>query len=224
MFEVCNQMYNNFIKFATNIAIYSIDIYTYFEFWVRKAYFNINTTGSMNNLCEDTNVVIFIDNDDTVKSYKNILEHMSPIEFLNKLEAFVNKKDTPYKFIVFENYVKNEHCRILCSSAIVSSQDVDFILSPNVFNDYAIESPFMNININSLETDEKIENVNLKSPINYLFKHSELLSRDFIEYFINNEIINGCDYEIEILDNNCNFTNVTQDQCVVLGNDDFFVL
>jgi hypothetical protein len=225
MFEFCNQLYNNVVKLATNVAMYSIDIYSYIEFWIRKAYFNMNTNGSMSKLCEDTNVVCFIDHDDTIKSYKNVLEYMSPVEFLNLLEKFVNNDDSsPYKLIFIENYINNEHCRILCSSAMISKQDIDFILSPNIFNDYNVESPFMNININSLESDEKLENVNLKSPINYIFKHNELLSSEFIKYFINNESINECDYEIEILDNNCNFTNVTQDQCVVLGDDDFFVL
>lgn len=224
MFKICNQLYNNVMKVATNVGMYSIDIYSYIEFMIRRVHSNFSSSGSMSELCEDTNIVCFVNHDDTVESYKNILEDMSPVEFLNKLEKFVNKENTPYKLIFIENYIKNEHCRILCSSAMISKRDIDFILSPNIFNNYNIDPPFMNININSLESDEKLENVNLKSPINYIFKHNEILSSDFLTYFINNEIINGCDYEIEILDNNCNFTNVTQDQCVVLGDDDFYVL
>lgn len=224
MFEFCNHFYNNVIKLATNVAMYSIDIYSYLEFWIRKAYFNMNTNGSMTNLCEDTNTISFVKNDDTFESYKNILEHMSPIELLKLLEKFVNNDSTPYKLIFLENYVNNEHCRILISSAMISKQDIDFVLSPNVFKDFKIESPFMNININSLESNEKLENVNLKSPINYIFKHNELLSSNFLKYFVNNKFIIDNDYEIEILDNNCSFTNITKDKSVVLGDNDFYVL
>ena len=127
--------------------------------------------------------------------------------------------------IFIENYINNEHCRILCSSAMVSKQDIDFILSPNIFNDFSVETPFMNINITPLNSDKKLENINLKTPINYIFKHNEVLSFDFLKYFINNDFINDNEnYEIEILDNNCNFTNVTQEQYVVLGDNDFYVL
>ena len=108
---------------------------------------------------------------------------------------------------------------------MVSKQDIDFILSPNIFNDFSVETPFMNINITPLNSDKKLENINLKTPINYIFKHNEVLSFDFLKYFINNDFINDNEnYEIEILDNNCNFTNVTQEQYVVLGDNDFYVL
>lgn len=223
MFDFCNSVYNNVIKLATNVFIYSIDVYTYFEFWVRKAYFNLSTNGSMGNLCEETNNIVFIGKDDTIKSYKNVLEVMKPVELLNELEAYVKNIDTPYKLIFIENYVNNEHCRILCSSAMISKQDIDFILSPNIFNDFSVESPFMNINVNSLNSDKKLENINLKSPINYIFKHNELLSYDFLTYFTNNDFIDE-EYEIEILDNNCNFTNITEHQYIVIGDNDFYIL
>ena len=80
MFDFCNSVYNNIIKLATNVVIYSIDIYTYFEFWFRKAYFNLSTNGSMGNLCEETNNIVFVCKDDTIESYRNVLEHMKPIE------------------------------------------------------------------------------------------------------------------------------------------------
>jgi len=107
------------VKLATNVAMYSIDIYSYIEFIIRKAYFNLSTPGSMSKLCEDTNVVCFVNHDDTIESYKNVLEYMSPVEFLNLLEKFLNNDNTPYRLIFIENYINNEHCRILCSSAMI---------------------------------------------------------------------------------------------------------
>ena len=223
MFDICNILYNNVMKLATNVAIISIDVYSYIEYLIRRTYFNITTRGSMNTLCEDTNIVVFVKEDNIVENYKNVLEHMTPVQFLNILENYVANKDTPYKLIYIENYINNEHSRILCSPAMISKQDIDFILSPNIFNEYKIEQPFMNININTSNQNDKIENLNLKNPINYNYKHNEILSKEFIQYFINDKLVDD-DYEIEILDNNCNFTNITPYQCVVLGDNDFYVL
>ena len=47
--------------------------------------------------------------------------------------------------------------------------------------------PFMNINI-KIKRDILIENVNLKSPINYCFKNNELLSSEFIQHLLTQQL------------------------------------
>ena len=223
MCNIYNNLYNNILEFAKTISIFTIDIYSYFEFWCKKAYMNINNNGSLNNLCTEINTVTMLTNTNDTISYVNILEHMTEKEFLQIIQD-TNNSVSEYKFIIIENIFKNQQSRIICSKSLLESYDIETILEPKIFELLSVECPYMNINARSLTSDKVLENINLKSPINYMFKYNQLLCNDFLLFFIDNAFFSNIAYDIELLDNDCNFTIISQEQCIIIGNEDFYVV
>ena len=182
----CTSLYNRLVDFTKNIVVATIDIYSHIELFVRKLYLQIHVKGSVTSLCSEMNNIVMITHEDDTISYKNILDDMNKDDLLKLLQDFINKESI-YKLIYIENVIENNECRIFINSTI--KLDIDYLLDPQIFHDTKIDMPFMNINIKDGKRDILIENVNLKSPINYCFKNNELLSSEFIQHFIDSTIV-----------------------------------
>ena len=100
-------LYSNILEFAKTVTIYTIDMYSYFEFWCKKAYMNISSTGSLNNMCNEINTVTMITNTNESVSYVNVLENMTETEF-SKILQDTNNSISEYKFIFVENIFNNQ--------------------------------------------------------------------------------------------------------------------
>lgn len=223
MCNIYNNLYNNILEFAKTVTIYTIDMYSYFEFWCKKAYMNISSTGSLNNMCNEINTVTMITNTNESVSYVNVLENMTETEF-SKILQDTNNSISEYKFIFVENIFNNQQSRIICSKSLLESYDIETILDPKIFELLSVECPYMNINARSLTSENILENINLKSPINYMFKYNQLLCNEFLLFFVDNTFFNNTAYDIELLDNDCGFTIISQEQCIIIGNEDFYVV